>query len=371
MITADGRVLAASANILGRPAVAPIDAAQTRPTARTMRGLPDDFETEDYRIWSARAETRDGTVAVFVGPSLETSQEAIHQLVTGLATGLPPLVLVLALAIWVAVGRALRPVENVRREVARLGVRSLDGRVPIPRTNDEVARLASTMNDLLERLETADRRQRDFVANASHDLQSPLTVFRTEIEVALTRADLEEWRSTGRHLLEESDRMEALVSDLLFLAQSEHLHSPDQSPLDLEDLVAEEVSRLDRGGPVRLVLRADATPVRGSRHQLSRMVRNLLLNATEFAHTQVTVTVSEVNGSAVLAVEDDGPGVPEDRREAVFDRFVTLDRARDRRTGGTGLGLAIARSVAESHGGTITVEGTAPSSRFVVRLPGL
>jgi signal transduction histidine kinase len=101
------------------------------------------------------------------------------------------------------------------------------------------------------------------------------------------------------------------------------------------------------------------------------MVRNLLMNATEFAHEQVVVQVGEEAGSVVLVVEDDGPGVPEGHREDVFERFRTLDRARDRRTGGTGLGLAIARSVAEAHGGTIALEGTAPTSRFVVRLPSL
>ncbi|MEO7350472.1 MAG: ATP-binding protein, partial [Marmoricola sp.] len=370
VVAADGRVLAASANILGRPAVASVQEAGKRPTARTMRRLPDDQETEDYRIWSARTNTRDGAVAVFVGPSLESSQQAIRRLVTSLATGLPLLVALLALAIWVTVGRALRPVENVRREVAGLGVRSLEGRVPVPPTNDEVARLARTMNELLERLEAADRRQREFVTNASHDLQSPLTVFRTEIEVALARADLDEWQRTGRHLLSESDQMEALVGDLLFLAQAEELHSVERSALDLEDLVAEEVARL-QGGSLEVRLTAGAAPVRGNRQQLSRMVRNLLLNAAEFAAAKVTVSVGGHDDSAVLVVADDGPGVPEEHREDVFDRFVTLDRSRDRRTGGTGLGLAISRSVAEAHGGTITLEGAAPTSRFVVRLPGL
>jgi signal transduction histidine kinase len=371
VVAADGRVLAASENIVGRPAVASVEETGRQPTARTMRGLPDDQETEDYRIWSARTDTRDGAVAVFVGPSLESSQEATHRLVTSLAAGLPLLVLLLALAIWVTVGRALRPVENVRREVARLGVHSLDSRVRVPPTNDEVARLASTMNELLDRLEAADHRQREFVANASHDLQSPLSVFRTEVEVAMARADLEEWRRTGRRLLDESDRMEALVADLLFLAQVEDLHSVERSPLDLEELVAEEVARLQNERRVGVTLTVGAAPVRGNRQQLSRMVRNLLLNAVEFADSRVTVTVGAEDDTAVLVVDDDGPGVAEERRLDVFDRFVTLDRARDRRAGGTGLGLAIARSVADAHGGSITLDGEAPTSRFVVRLPGL
>lgn len=170
VVAADGQVVAASANIQGRPAIAGIEAAGRRPVAHTMRGLPDDRETEDYRIWSQRTTTPDGAVAVFVGPSLEPGQQAIDRLVRSLAAGLPLLVLLLALAIWVTVGRALRPVENVRREVAGLGARSLGHRVPVPPTRDEVARLAVTMNELLERLEQADRRQQEFVDNASHDL---------------------------------------------------------------------------------------------------------------------------------------------------------------------------------------------------------
>jgi len=255
--------------------------------------------------------------------------------------------------------------------VAGLGVRSLDRRVPVPTTHDEVARLALTMNELLERLEAADRRQQEFVGNASHDLQSPLAVFRTELEVALSRADLEEWQRTGRHLLTESDHMEALVGDLLFLEQTAAHRSVESTPLDLEDLVAEEVARFRPGGSVHVSLTASGAPVRGNRQQLSRMVRNLLMNAAEFAAERVLVEVGEQDDTAVLVVDDDGPGVPEQHREDVFDRFFTLDRARDRRSGGTGLGLAIARSIAEAHGGTVALEGTAPSSRFVVRLPGL
>lgn len=371
VIDSDGRVLASSGNILGRPAIEGAEGVAGRAAVRTMRGLPDDQEREDYRIWSARAETPEGLVAVFVGPSLESSQEATRRLARSLAVGVPLLVLLLALAIWLTVGRALRPVEGVRREVAGLGVRSLGRRVAVPATHDEVARLAETMNELLDRLEEADRRQQEFVGNASHDLQSPLTVFRTELEVALTRADLEEWQRTGRHLLSESSHMESLVGDLLFLAQTAGQRTVEYTPLDLEDLVAEEVARLAPQNSVHVDVTASGAPVWGNRQQLSRMVRNLLSNAAELASNHVTVSVGEEDGVIVLVVDDDGPGVSEEHRDAVFDRFFTLDRARDRRTGGTGLGLAIAQSIAESHGGSLALEGAAPTSRFVVRLPSL
>ncbi len=366
-----GTVLASSTNISGRPAIAGVSGVAEKPRARTMTDLPDDRETEDYRIWSASRQTPDGVVAVFVGPSLEHTQEAVAELTGSLAVGLPLLVVLLAAGIWVTVGRALQPVEAVRREVAGLGARSLQRRVPVPATGDEVARLAVTMNQMLDRLELADRRQREFVANASHDLQSPLTLFRTEVEVTMTRGDLEEWRRTGELLLAEADRMESLVGDLLFLAGTEDGTSATPLALDLEDVVADEVARLALDPAVQVHLVTGGAPVRGHRQQLSRMVRNLLLNAAAFATTRIDVEVGELEGRAVLVVDDDGPGIPEEHREEVFERFVTLDQARDRRGAGTGLGLAIARSVAQAHGGEVTLEGAAPTSRFVVRLPRL
>ena len=370
VVDADGRVLASSPNIEGRPAIASVAAVGTTPTARTMRGLPDDREVEDYRVWSARTDTTAGPVAVFVGPSLEASQEAIGRLVSSLAVGLPPLVALLALAIWVAVGRALRPVEQVRREVAVLGARSLERRVPVPATGDEVARLATTMNQMLDRLETADRRQREFVGNASHDLQSPLTVLRTELEVTLAGGDLEEWRRTGRRLLHETDRMEALVADLLFLARVEETAGPSPVPLDLEDLVSEEVTRLARDPGLEVRLTATGAPVRGQPRLLARMVRNLLLNAGGFARQPC--------GGARGRGRRRG-GAHGRRRRARRARGAARARVRPVRHPRRGPRAGwrhrprsgdrpVGRRVARRDAGT---EGPGPTSRFVVRLPRL
>ncbi len=364
-------VVATSDNLVGKPPVRASSTVGEELGVVTMRA-PDDEETEDYRIWSARTRTADGRdVTAFVGPSLESVQEATHSLTLSLVLGVPLLTALLALGTWLTVGRALRPVEQVRREVAALSARSLHRRVPVPPTHDEVERLARTMNELLDRLESADRRQREFVGNASHDLQSPLTVFRTELEVSLTRGEQTQWQHTAHQLLLETDRMESLVSDLLFLAQVEDDRRPQYDALDLEDLVAEEVARFPCEGPVQVRLQATPAPVRGVRRELGRMVRNLLQNAAEFAGEHIAVSVGEEAGQVTLTVEDDGPGVPEQHRDEVFERFFTSDPSRDRREAGTGLGLAIARSVVESHGGTIRLEGDSPTSRFVVRLPAL
>jgi signal transduction histidine kinase len=369
IVDARGRVLGASANITRKPAIASLASTSTRPRVRTMRDLPDDQETEDYRIWSRRTSTPDGEVAIFLGPSLETVRQVIDRLIRILALGLPVLVLLLGLAIWATVGRALRPVERIRGEVAGFGPRSWERRVEVPATHDEVALLAITMNAMLDRLEDADRRQREFVANASHDLKSPLTIMRTELEAVLAGDDPTRALAGARAALAETDRMEALVGDLLFLAGAEDGVRPTLRPLDLEGVVADEIARIPPGGPVEVRLTATGAPVSGSNQDLARMVRNLMQNALGFARTSIEVAVGEQDGQAVLSVSDDGPGVGDQHRDEVFGRFVTLDDARDRRTGGTGLGLAIARTIAESHGGTLTLEGPSPTSRFVVRLP--
>jgi signal transduction histidine kinase len=366
VVAADGTVLAASANITGRPAVSDFVPAGVGPAVRTMRDLPDDQEREDYRIWALRTTTPDGPAVVYVGPSLEASQETVSRLTRSLLLGLPLLIGLLGLAIWYVVGRALRPVEAIRAEVAAVSADDLGRRVPVPATGDEVARLATTMNAMLARLEASDTQQREFVANASHDLQSPLTAFRAELEVALADPGSTDWPATARSLSAESARMESLVADLLFLARAEDATLPEPRLLDLDDVVREEVERLRPSSGVVVFADVTAAPVRGRREDLARMVRNLLANATGHAATRVDLSLLPDGDRVVLAVQDDGPGVPTEHRDRIFDRFYRVDAARDRGRPGTGLGLAIVRSIAEGHGGSVRLEA---GSRFVVRLP--
>jgi signal transduction histidine kinase len=303
---------------------------------------------------------------VYVGPSLEASQETVSRLTRSLLLGLPLLIGLLGLAIWYVVGRALRPVEAIRAEVAAVSADDLGRRVPVPATGDEVARLATTMNAMLARLEASDTQQREFVANASHDLQSPLTAFRAELEVALADPGSTDWPATARSLSAESARMESLVADLLFLARAEDATLPEPRLLDLDDVVREEVERLPPSSGVVVFADVTAAPVRGRREDLARMVRNLLANATGHAATRVDLSLLPDGDRVVLAVQDDGPGVPTEHRDRIFDRFYRVDAARDRGRPGTGLGLAIVRSIAEGHGGSVRLEA---GSRFVVRLP--
>jgi signal transduction histidine kinase len=253
-------------------------------------------------------------------------------------------------------------------------VRSL----PKPDADDEVADLARTLEEMLMALdasrsetEAALNRQREFVADASHELQSPLTSFRAQLEVASAHPDGTRWPDVAAELLADSDRMERIVADLLYLARAgDVVPQPASTPVDLDDVVLDECRRVRSHSGVRLdTTRVSAAPVRGAREELRRMVRNLLDNAVRHANAGVHVELSEADGAVVLVVQDDGPGVPEADRERVFERFVRLETARPHDVGGTGLGLAIVLTVAQRHHGTAVLEPSPRGARFVVRLP--
>jgi signal transduction histidine kinase len=263
----------------------------------------------------------------------------------------------------------------MRRELDDITAHSLDRRVPLPDTDDEIGRLAHTMNEMLDRLEAFTDRQRRFVADASHELQSPLASSLAGLEVALAEPDDRAWRATAADLVAENERMTHLVADLLLLARlDEGTATPPRTLIDLDDLVRGEVGRLTARAQV--TVDADAVrpvEIRGNPGELTRLVRNLLENAERYAASRIEVStdVERDDGEqfAVVVVADDGPGVPADDRDRVFERFARVDDSRSRGTGGTGLGLAIVRQVAERHGGTVTLEGPGPGARFVVRLP--
>lgn len=368
VFTRDGTVLAASPNVAGR---APItgDAAGPRPTMRVLRGAPDDAETEDYRVWTSTASSPQGPVTVVVGASLESVSEASRTLRRDLAVGVPLLVLLVATGTWVLVGRTLRPVEDIRTEVAAISEEDLDRRVPVPPSDDEVGRLAVTMNGMLERLQEGSRRQRDFVADASHELQSPLTALRTQLETALAGHG-DAWPDAARPLLADTAEMERLVHDLLYLARVSDASVPrSRRLLDLDDLVLEEVARIRPTTSLEVsTTEVSAAPVVGDEEDLRRLVRNLLENAVRHATRVVRIRLGSHHDTVALDVLDDGPGVPAADRDRVFDRFFRSDSSRSRGSG-SGLGLAIARSIAESHGGELRMEDSAFGAHVALRLP--
>lgn len=369
---ATGEVVASSANLAGRDRISDLDAPVGRTRAETIDRLP--VGEGAFRVVARGVETTGGRFLVYSAASLEPVEESGATLGGLLVTWLPVLLVVVALVSWVVVGWALRPVERIRAEVAGIGDRELDRRVPEPGSGDEIDRLATTMNAMLGRLETAVDRQRRFVADASHELRSPLSVMRADLEVDLAHPERAEWQRTEREVLDETLRLERLVDDLLVLARADagSLAVPDL-PVDLDEIVLEEATRSRAATGVTIdVSQVSGAQTRGDPLSLRRVVRNLLDNGRDHARTTVRVQLREHGDQVVLVVTDDGPGVANDDRTRIFERFARVDDARDRERGGAGLGLAIVREVVEAHRGDVAVTDAAVGSsgaRFVVRLP--
>jgi signal transduction histidine kinase len=317
-------------------------------------------------------QTAAGNITLVAQQSLAEVNTTVDNLTTTMYFVVPALVLLVAFAVWYFAGRALRPVEAIRAEAAAITGSTMYRRVPEPGTDDEVGRLAQTMNAMLDRLEQSSQRQRQFVSDASHELRSPLASIRANLEVALRNSDRADWPAVARRALSEDQRMEDTVAELLELARLDELEGQtrlDTLPeVDLDEIVLDETMQ-PRRVPVD-VTRVSGGRVHGRREQLARMARNLVDNAARHATSRVELTLQERDDVVELLVDDDGPGVPLADRQRVFERFTRLDDGRAREAGGLGIGLAIVQAVVEQHGGTVTVED-APigGARFAVRLP--
>ncbi|WP_077796664.1 ATP-binding protein [Streptomyces sp. JHA26] len=323
-----------------------------------------DGDTEDYRFAAVPVKTDDrGELTVYAGAPLSAEHGAVDTALTVMLIGFPALLAVVAWVTWLVTRRALRPVEGIRREMAAITAsEDLARRVPVPDTHDEVARLATTTNETLAALESSVERQRRFVADASHELRSPIASLRTQLEVAAAHPELLDLDGA----VEDTVRLQRLAADLLLLARLDAGERPADARVDLAAL-----ARAQAEGRAGVSVRAeDAVVVAGSRGQLERVLANLLDNARRHARSAVEVSVRRDGDVAVAAVADDGEGVPVADRERIFERFVRLDAARSRDEGGAGLGLAIARDVAVRHGGTLTVrDAPAGGALFELRLP--
>ncbi|MFD8788899.1 ATP-binding protein [Kitasatospora sp. NPDC059599] len=368
VVDANGTVVAASQNLTGHPAVAPTGHPDGRSTFN-LRALGDEHH---QRVTTITATTPTGPVTVHVGAALRTV-DAAEDLTSAALAGLSALLLLTVGALtWRATGRALRPVEAIRAEVSAIGDRDLDRRVPEPGSEDEIARLAGTMNAMLERLEAAGVRQRRFIADASHELRSPLTVLRTQLEVALAHPDPEVRTDLVAGALEDTGRLQSLAADLLLLARLDTTdHGWPDEPVDLAELVRTTVTARGAGAvPVTVHARVAVTAP-GNVLWLGRLLTNLLDNAQRHARHRVTVrlTADRASGEAVLDVANDGPPIDPADREKIFERFARLDDARSRDDGGAGLGLPIARDIAAIHGGTLTVVDAPGPTTFRTRLP--
>lgn len=281
-----------------------------------------------------------------------------------LLVGTPLLIVLLAGASWVIIGRTLRPITALRRGAAEITHTARSRRLPVPESRDEVHSLATTLNDMLARLEEAEQRQRALVSDAAHELRSPLASIRLQLEVALGHPRGQDWRETAEGVLEDTMRLSRLAEDLLALAR---LDERGGVPARREPVALDEVVRrtVERYAEARLTA-CDPVTVRGDALDLGRVLTNLVDNAVRHATSNVEVALT---GDGVLTVTDDGPGIPEQDRERVFNRFTRLDTGRSRDEGGAGLGLAIVRETVHAHGGTVRLEDAGPGLRAVVSLP--
>ncbi|MGF1614542.1 MAG: sensor histidine kinase [Gammaproteobacteria bacterium] len=281
---------------------------------------------------------------------------------------IPVMVAAITILAWFVTGRALQPISRIIERAQRIGDSTLHERVPEPGSGDEVDKLAKTMNRMLERIEGAAIRQRQFVSDASHELRSPITAIIGEAEIALMHPDKAQWPIVAQVAYGEGRRLERLVSDLLALAKADEGPLEVRESVDVDELIFEKARRIHR---LRVRTgKVSAVRVVGDPDQLSRVIENLLSNAVRHARSQIAIALCKKGKQALLAVDDDGTGIAPENRERIFERFARLQEGRSRDAGGAGLGLAVVRAVVNLHGGSAQVTDSAlGGARFEVMLP--
>ncbi|MBC7297162.1 MAG: HAMP domain-containing protein [Dietzia sp.] len=330
----------------------------------------------DLRVTSVGVDLGGVTFAVEVGTDTDRYDTVLAAGAILFLSFVPVAGLATAVFVHYAMGRVLRPVESIRSRVAEISASGRGERVPVPEAEDEIARLARTMNAMLARLDAARTAQVAFVGDASHELRSPLSTLSTLLELSSTSGTPVDVETVDDLLLPEVQRMRSMVEDLLLLAKNDERGVPlRREDVDLDDIVLSEVGRLRGLGGLEVTGAVEPARLVGDPDALLRVVRNLVDNARRHAREAVMIglTVDRTDPAgprAVITVDDDGEGVPPEQRDTVFDRFARLDADRARGTGGSGLGLAIVAEITRSHGGSVRVEDSpAGGARFVVDLP--
>jgi signal transduction histidine kinase len=375
VVNAAGKVVASSPSIIGEPAILSEPAFKAKaPSSSGLTVVQVDLAfvgNDPYLATSLRVQTIDQVVTLITAQSLAQEQNVYTLVKWLLLISSPLLLIVVGVVTWFAVGRSLRSVDRIRERVETIDASGLHERVPVPVAMDEVAALATTMNHMLERLEKSATTQRQFISDASHELRSPLTSMRASLDVAQTIGGGDAWIDAEPVLSDEVDRMTLLVGDLLLLAKAdEGAVQLSRVDVDLDELITTEARRLRSQTTLMITVGIEPVRVVADPERLAQVLRNLVDNAVRFAAREIHLTVTSTSGSAVMSVEDDGPGIPPHDRELVLDRFVRLDDHRARESGGAGLGLAIASEIAGMHNGHILVgESSLGGAQVSVLLP--
>jgi signal transduction histidine kinase len=380
LLTTDQRVVAvqiidANGNVIQRSESAPDKPlVSTTSFGSSLRsGIPDDESPDnDMRISGQTTDTSHGRFTVIAGAGSESVEKTVATVAVMLAIAAPIVMAVAAAASYVLVKRSLRSVEAIRNRVAEISASELGERVPVPQQRDEISALATTMNEMLARVEDGHAAQRRFVGDASHELRSPLATIITALEFAQDHPELLDDDLKQGLLIPEALRMQDLVEDLLLLARADERGlAIKRDDVYLDVIVEGEEARLQRD--CDLEVRTDITSVTfaGDVGGVSRVVRNLVDNASRHASSRVELAVTRRVDDAVVSVGDDGAGIPDADKVRVFDRFVRLDSDRAREGGGTGLGLAIAAEIVAAHDGTISITDRSGGGTVVtVTFPG-
>jgi signal transduction histidine kinase len=363
VVSASGDVVAASETVAGLSAIA--DASIEDSFNIRIAALDD-----EYVVATEEVEGNDD-LTVVVGVTTEDVADTLGDVTPLVAGAVPLLLLLVAATTWITAGRALRPVERMRREVDAVTAQRLDRRLDTSGPADEVGRLAVTMNRMLDRLDESQRAQRRFISDASHELKSPLASIRQYAEVAQRHPDRVTQTELTDAVLDEGGRLEKIVQSMLLLAHADE-HDLAHTPVavDLDDILFAEAARVRASTALTVdASKVGAARTRGDAELLGQVIRNLTDNAATHAAGRVALGLSE-GSEVVVTIDDDGPGIPAVDRERVFERFVRLDDARARDSGGSGLGLAIVREIVASHGGSVRFTDSAlGGARVEVRLP--
>jgi signal transduction histidine kinase len=371
ILTPAGTVFASSDSAGAAQPVTALQPSAGEILTQKAAGLPDLRDSDDFLVVAKGVRARGETYTVAVASTVQVQSDTVSTVAWFMLALAPVLLVAVGLLVWQLVGRSLRQVERIRRQVSGINVHELGGRVDVPPTADEITALALTMNSMLARLQASAKEQRQFVSDASHELRSPLATLSAAVEVALADPTGATWNELKDVLAGETARMRYLVENLLTLAKSDDGGLPiDVTDVDLDHVVQEETRRL-RATSAHCI-DADLRPVRiaGDAMRLGQVLRNVLDNADRHARSRIRITLGTRPGEAVLAVDDDGDPVPEGDRLRIFDRFVRLDESRTRGSGGSGLGLAIAERIVAAHHGTIcATESPAGECRFEIVFP--
>jgi two-component system OmpR family sensor kinase len=315
----------------------------------SVPGLPDQF-----RLLAVPVRARGQERVVVVGTSTEDRNESFQDLLQLLLVGGPIALILASLAAYGVAAAALRPVEAMRTRAAKVSAAQPDQRLPVPKSGDEIARLGTTLNEMLERLAEALEHERSFVADASHELRTPLAILRTELELALAEGrSAEELRGALESAAEETDRLTQLSEDLLTIAQTERGELPLRiARVDLADALDGVRSRFSRRAEAEkraIDVDADGVVIEADRLRLDQAVGSMVDNALRYGSGHVSLNAAASEGQVEIHVVDRGAGFPQEFLERAFERFSRAASAR--RDGGSGLGLAIVRTVARAHGG--------------------